>query len=75
MGLDAETVRKEWVSGVLPGVQIVPAGIWALERANNKMLLHFRGLIHGLKPTRHLEDNFYDKVWSFIVFMLPGVRI
>ncbi|HMG92303.1 MAG TPA: hypothetical protein VK589_19735 [Chryseolinea sp.] len=33
MGLDAETVRKEWVSGVLPGIQIVPAGIWALERA------------------------------------------
>ncbi len=33
MGLDPETVRKEWVSGVLPGVQIVPAGIWALERA------------------------------------------
>lgn len=32
-GLDAETVRKEWVSGVLPGIQIVPAGIWALERA------------------------------------------
>lgn len=33
MGLDPEAVRKEWVSGVLPGVQIVPAGIWALERA------------------------------------------
>lgn len=33
MGLDAEAVRKEWVSGVLPGIQIVPAGIWALERA------------------------------------------
>jgi hypothetical protein len=33
MGLDHETVRKEWVAGVLPGIQIVPAGIWALERA------------------------------------------
>jgi len=33
LGLDPETVRKEWVSGVLPGIQIVPAGIWALERA------------------------------------------
>ncbi|HEX5168213.1 MAG TPA: hypothetical protein VFW11_03510, partial [Cyclobacteriaceae bacterium] len=33
MGLDAEAVRKEWVSGVLPGIQIVPAGIWALDRA------------------------------------------
>lgn len=33
LGLDPEAVRKEWVSGVLPGVEIVPAGIWALERA------------------------------------------
>ena len=33
MGLDPEAVRKEWVAGVLPGIQIVPAGIWALERA------------------------------------------
>jgi intracellular sulfur oxidation DsrE/DsrF family protein len=36
MGLDPEVVRKEWVSGVLPGVQVVPAGIWALERAQGK---------------------------------------
>jgi hypothetical protein len=36
MGLDPETVRKEWVSGVLPGIQIVPAGIWALERAERR---------------------------------------
>lgn len=36
MGLDPEAVRKEWVAGVLPGVQIVPAGIWALERAQSK---------------------------------------
>jgi hypothetical protein len=33
LGLDPETVRKEWVRGVLPGIQVVPAGIWALERA------------------------------------------
>ena len=33
MGLDPAAVQKEWVSGVLPGIQIVPAGIWALERA------------------------------------------
>jgi intracellular sulfur oxidation DsrE/DsrF family protein len=32
-GLDPEAVRKEWVDGVLPGIQIVPAGIWALDRA------------------------------------------
>lgn len=36
MGLDAEAVRKEWVEGVLPGVQIVPAGIWALDRAQKQ---------------------------------------
>jgi len=36
MGLDPETVRKEWVSGVLPGIQVVPAGIWALERAQKQ---------------------------------------
>ena len=33
LGLDPEAVRKEWVDGVLPGIQIVPAGIWALDRA------------------------------------------
>jgi hypothetical protein len=36
MGLDAEAVRKEWVSGVLPGVQVVPAGLWAIERAEQR---------------------------------------
>jgi hypothetical protein len=36
MGLDPEAVTKEWVAGVLPGIQIVPAGIWALERAQAK---------------------------------------
>jgi intracellular sulfur oxidation DsrE/DsrF family protein len=36
LGLDPETVRKEWVENVLPGVQIVPAGIWALERAQRQ---------------------------------------
>ena len=36
MGLDPEAVGKEWVAGVLPGIQIVPAGIWALERAQSK---------------------------------------
>jgi hypothetical protein len=36
MGLDPEEVRKDWLSGVLPGVQVVPAGIWALERAQKQ---------------------------------------
>ena len=33
MNLDPETVRKEWLAGILPGVQIVPSGVWALGRA------------------------------------------
>lgn len=36
LGLDPEAVRKEWVSGVLPGIQVVPAGIWALDRAQKQ---------------------------------------
>ncbi len=36
MGLDAETVRKDWLSGVLPGIQVVPSGVWAVSRAQEK---------------------------------------
>jgi hypothetical protein len=36
MGLDAEEVKKEWVAGVLPGIQIVPSGVWALGRAQER---------------------------------------
>jgi intracellular sulfur oxidation DsrE/DsrF family protein len=36
MGLDPKEVKKDWVSGILPGVQVVPAGIWALNRAQEK---------------------------------------
>jgi intracellular sulfur oxidation DsrE/DsrF family protein len=32
-GLDAATVKKEWVAGLLPGVQIVPSGVLAVARA------------------------------------------
>lgn len=28
-----EEVRKDWVSGLLPGIQVVPSGVWALGRA------------------------------------------
>lgn len=31
--LDADAVKKEWIDGLLPGVQIVPAGVWAISRA------------------------------------------
>jgi intracellular sulfur oxidation DsrE/DsrF family protein len=33
MGLNAEDVKKEWVAGLLPGIQPVPSGVWALGRA------------------------------------------
>ena len=36
MKLDAEEVKKDWLSGILPGVQVMPAGIWAINRAQEK---------------------------------------
>ena len=33
MGLEAADVYKDFVSGVHPGIQIVPSGVWALGRA------------------------------------------
>lgn len=33
MGLVAADVKKEWVAGVLPGIQIMPSGVWAVSRA------------------------------------------
>ncbi len=33
MGKDPAEVKKEWTAGVLPDIQIVPSGVWALERA------------------------------------------
>lgn len=34
--MDAAEVKKDWVGGLLPGVQIVPSGVWALGRAQEK---------------------------------------
>jgi hypothetical protein len=31
-----EEVKKDWVSGLLPGVQVVPSGVWAVGRAQEK---------------------------------------
>ncbi len=31
--LNAEQVKKEWIDGLLPGVQVVPSGVWAINRA------------------------------------------
>ncbi len=30
---DAATVKKEWEAGILPGIQLVPSGVWAVGRA------------------------------------------
>lgn len=36
MGLNATDVRKDWVDGLLPGIQPVPSGVWALGRAQER---------------------------------------
>ena len=33
MNLKAEDVKKEWVAGLHPGIQVVPSGVWAIGRA------------------------------------------
>ena len=33
MSLDSNDVYNDMVNGVLPGVQLVPSGVWALGRA------------------------------------------
>ena len=33
MNLDAAEVQKDWLAGILPGIQVVPSGVWAIGRA------------------------------------------
>ena len=33
MSADAAAVKKEWLAGLLPGIHVVPSGVWALGRA------------------------------------------
>ncbi|MFN2602191.1 MAG: hypothetical protein ABR582_05480 [Gemmatimonadaceae bacterium] len=33
MGLDPAVVKKEWIAGLIPGVQLVPSGVMAVSRA------------------------------------------
>jgi intracellular sulfur oxidation DsrE/DsrF family protein len=33
MGKDATAMKEEWVAGLLPNIQVVPSGVWALGRA------------------------------------------
>lgn len=36
MNLNAEDVKKDWVSGLYPGIQPMPSGVWAVGRAQEK---------------------------------------
>ncbi|UKJ08886.1 twin-arginine translocation signal domain-containing protein [Solitalea lacus] len=36
MNMAPADVKKEWVAGVLPGIQIVPSGVWAVGRAQER---------------------------------------
>lgn len=33
---DPASVKKEWEAGLIPGVELVPSGVWALGRAQEK---------------------------------------
>lgn len=33
MGMAPEAVKKEWVAGLIPGIQVVPSGVFAAARA------------------------------------------
>jgi len=33
MKMEGADVKKEWVAGLLPGVQVMPSGVWAVGRA------------------------------------------
>jgi intracellular sulfur oxidation DsrE/DsrF family protein len=33
MNMKAEDVKKDWMNGLLPGIQVVPSGVWAVGRA------------------------------------------
>ena len=33
MKMDADAIKKDWVAGILPGIQIVPSGVLAVNRA------------------------------------------
>jgi len=33
LGVDAAGLKKEWLESLLPGVQVVPSGVWAVGRA------------------------------------------
>ncbi len=36
MGMQAEVIKKDWVANLLPGVQVVPSGVIAVNRTQEK---------------------------------------
>ncbi len=36
MNMDAKDVNNDWKAGLLPGVQLVPSGVWAVGRAQEQ---------------------------------------
>lgn len=36
MKMNAAEVKKDWVSGLLPGIHVVPSGVWAIGRAQER---------------------------------------
>ncbi|HMI77843.1 MAG TPA: hypothetical protein VK484_03575 [Ferruginibacter sp.] len=36
MKMSHEDVKKDWLAGILPNVQVVPSGVWALGRAQER---------------------------------------
>ena len=36
MGMQAETIKKEWIANLLPGVTVVPSGVIAVNRTQEK---------------------------------------
>ena len=36
MGVDAAEVKKEWIAGVMPGITVVPSGVIAVNRAQER---------------------------------------
>jgi intracellular sulfur oxidation DsrE/DsrF family protein len=36
MNAKPEEVKADWVKGLLPGIQVVPSGVWAIARAQQK---------------------------------------
>jgi len=42
MGLKQEEVMNDWLSGVLPGIQVMPSGLWALGRAQEHQCAYIK---------------------------------